>query len=85
MTQRKKIAAIITTFYPASHADVIVTKFVEGFPTDAVAATPVGICVLDLVSVTLPTEAVVERPVRVYAVSKVKEPRDDVIDCPVKV
>ena len=34
MTQRKKIAAIITTFYPASHADVIVTKFVEGFPTD---------------------------------------------------
>ena len=34
MTQRKKIAAIITTFYPASHADVIVTKFVKGFPTD---------------------------------------------------
>ena len=34
MTQRKKIAAIITTFYPASHADVIVTKFVRGFPTD---------------------------------------------------
>ena len=34
MTQRKKIAAIITTFYPASHADVIVTKFVEGFPID---------------------------------------------------
>ena len=57
----------------------------EGFPTDAVAATPVGICVLDLVSLTLPTEAVVERPVRVYEVSKVKEPRDDVIDCPVKV
>ena len=41
----------------------------EGFPTDAVAATPVGICVLDLVSLTLPTEAVVERPVRVYEVS----------------
>ncbi|HIB91682.1 TPA: hypothetical protein EYN09_03545 [Candidatus Poribacteria bacterium] len=34
MVQRKKIAAIITTFYPASHADVIIAKFVNGFPTD---------------------------------------------------
>jgi len=34
MSERKKIAAVITTFYPASHADVIVTKFVKGFPTD---------------------------------------------------
>ena len=34
MPERKKIAAIISTFYPASHADVIVSKFVKGFPTD---------------------------------------------------
>ncbi len=32
--QRKKIAAIITTYFPASHADVIITKFLKGFPTD---------------------------------------------------
>lgn len=34
MADRKKIAAIITTYFPNSHADVIVTKFLEGFPTD---------------------------------------------------
>ena len=34
MAERKKIAAIITTYYPHSHADVIVTKFLKGFPTD---------------------------------------------------
>jgi len=34
MAERKKIAAVISTFYPASHADVIITKFVKGFPTD---------------------------------------------------
>ncbi|MEK7397983.1 MAG: hypothetical protein AAB116_13700 [Candidatus Poribacteria bacterium] len=34
MEQRKKIAAIITTYFPASHADVIATKFLKGFPTD---------------------------------------------------
>jgi len=34
MEQRKKIAAIVTTYFPASHADVIVTKFLKGFPTD---------------------------------------------------
>lgn len=34
MSERKKIAAVITTFYPNSHADVMVTKFVRGFPTD---------------------------------------------------
>jgi len=34
MSKRKKIAAIVTTYYPASHADVIVTKFLKGFPTD---------------------------------------------------
>jgi hypothetical protein len=31
---RKKIAAIITEYRPNSHADVIVTKFLKGFPTD---------------------------------------------------
>ncbi|MEE2658983.1 MAG: hypothetical protein VX733_10790 [Candidatus Latescibacterota bacterium] len=31
---KKKVAALITTYYPASHADVIVTKFLKGFPTD---------------------------------------------------
>lgn len=35
MSQRKKIAAIITEYRPNSHADVIVTKFLKGFPTDA--------------------------------------------------
>jgi hypothetical protein len=34
MAERKKIAAVISTFYPASHADVVITKFVKGFPTD---------------------------------------------------
>jgi hypothetical protein len=31
----KKIAAIVTTYFPRSHADVIVTKFLKGIPTDA--------------------------------------------------
>ena len=34
MSQRKKIAAIITEYRPRSHADVIVTKYLNGFPTD---------------------------------------------------
>ncbi|MEW6755086.1 MAG: hypothetical protein AB1505_29500 [Candidatus Latescibacterota bacterium] len=34
MAERKRIAAVVSTWYPASHADVIVTKFVRGFPTD---------------------------------------------------
>lgn len=34
MAERKKIAAIITSYFPRSHADVIVTKFLKGFPTD---------------------------------------------------
>ncbi|OIO95375.1 MAG: hypothetical protein AUJ92_08070 [Armatimonadetes bacterium CG2_30_59_28] len=34
MSQRPKIAAIITEYRPLSHADVIVTKFLKGFPTD---------------------------------------------------
>ena len=32
--QRIKIAAVVTTFFEWSHADVIVNKFVRGFPTD---------------------------------------------------
>jgi len=34
MTQRKRIAAICTVYRPHSHADVIVTKFLKGFPSD---------------------------------------------------
>ena len=34
MASRKRIAAIVSTYFPASHADVIVTKFLKGFPTD---------------------------------------------------
>ena len=34
MAERKKIAAIVTTYFPKSHADVVVTKFLKGFPTD---------------------------------------------------
>ncbi len=34
MSQRKQIAAILTEYRPNSHADVIVTKFLKGFPTD---------------------------------------------------
>ena len=34
MEHRKKIAAIITTYFPHSHADVIATKYMKGFPTD---------------------------------------------------
>lgn len=34
MEQRKKIAAINTVYFPNSHADVIVTKYMAGYPTD---------------------------------------------------
>ena len=34
MPDKKKIAAIITEYWPRSHADVMVTKFLKGFPTD---------------------------------------------------
>lgn len=40
MTARKKIAAIVTVYRPGSHADVIVTKFLKGFPTDAGLLSP---------------------------------------------
>lgn len=34
MASRPKIAAVVSTYYPASHADVILTKLVRGIPTD---------------------------------------------------
>ncbi len=34
MSKRKKIAAIITEYRVPAHADVIVGKFIKGFPTD---------------------------------------------------
>ena len=34
MTSRKKIAAVITEYRVPAHADVIVGKFIKGFPTD---------------------------------------------------
>ena len=34
MSARKKIAAIITEYRVSAHADVIVGKFIKGFPTD---------------------------------------------------
>lgn len=37
---RKKIAAIITEYFSGSHADVIVNKFLKGFPTDEGFFTP---------------------------------------------
>ena len=34
METKKKVAAIITTYFPNSHADVIATKYMVGYPTD---------------------------------------------------
>jgi hypothetical protein len=34
MSERKKIAAVITEYRPNSHAEVVVGKFLQGFPTD---------------------------------------------------
>ena len=36
----KRIAAIVTEYRPRSHADVIVTKFLSGIPTDAGTQQP---------------------------------------------
>ena len=33
MSEHKKIAAVVTTWFPGSHADLIASKFVTGFPT----------------------------------------------------
>ncbi len=49
MENRRKIAAIITTYFPNSHADVIVTKYMKGFPTDVGFREPR----VDLVSIFL--------------------------------
>ena len=49
MSERKKIAAIITTYFPLSHADVIATKYMKGFPTDEGLQEPR----VDLVSIYL--------------------------------
>ncbi len=40
MPEMPKIAAIITTYFPNSHADVIVTRFLEGFPSDEGVVPP---------------------------------------------
>ena len=40
MTERKRIAAIATAYYPHSHADVIISKFLKGFPTDGKLQAP---------------------------------------------
>lgn len=34
METKKKVAAILTTYFPNSHADVIATKYMKGYPTD---------------------------------------------------
>ena len=49
MENRKKIAAIITTYFQHSHADVIATKYMKGFPTDEGHRMPR----VDLVSIYL--------------------------------
>ena len=49
MADRKKIAAVITSYFPRSHADVIVTKFLKGFPTDEGLLPPE----VDIVSIYL--------------------------------
>ena len=49
MTERKKIAAIVSQWFAGSHADVILPKFIFGFPTDEGLLPPR----VDLVSVYL--------------------------------
>ncbi len=49
MENRKKIAAIITTYFQHSHADVIATKYMKDFPTDEGHRMPR----VDLVSIYL--------------------------------
>ena len=44
MADRKKIAAIVTTYFSGSHADLIVSKFATGFPTgDGIVAPRVDL------------------------------------------
>ena len=40
MSERKKIAAITTAYYPFSHADVIISKFLKGFPINGELQAP---------------------------------------------
>ena len=40
MAESKKVAAIITTYFQHSHADVIATKYMKGFPTDTGLQAP---------------------------------------------
>ena len=35
MPDRKRIAALVTTWFPGSHADLIASKFAAGFPTES--------------------------------------------------
>ena len=49
METKKKVAAIITTYFPNSHADVIATKYMKGYPTDEDLKPPR----VDLVSIYL--------------------------------
>ena len=49
MSQRLRVAAIITIYHPKSHADVIVTKFLKGMSTDEGFLMPE----IDIVSIYL--------------------------------
>lgn len=49
MSQRLRVAAIITIYHPKSHADVIVSKFLKGMSTDEGFLTPE----IDIVSIYL--------------------------------
>jgi hypothetical protein len=40
MTQPFRIAVVVTTFFPSSHAGVLASKFLRGFPTDAGLIAP---------------------------------------------
>ena len=40
MAERMKIAAVVTTWFPGSHANLIASKFVEGFPVDGAVVKP---------------------------------------------
>jgi len=40
MSERKKIAAIVTEYFAGSHADVILSKFIHGFATDGGLVAP---------------------------------------------
>ncbi|NUQ01198.1 MAG: hypothetical protein HUU35_15225 [Armatimonadetes bacterium] len=43
-----RIAGVITTFFPFSHADVIVSKFLRGFPTDDAGLRPPRVKLTDV-------------------------------------